>query len=593
MMKRFGSLLLLAVLQLAVPGAASAVRCDPEAYGLPVGGLGSNLDGLCSPGDVPVYRADCEGFECAAGAGGSTGPTGPTGPTGAAGEMGPTGPTGPAGADGADGAAGPTGSIGATGPTGPAGADGGAGSVGPTGPTGATGATGAAGSAGATGPTGPTGPTTYPGAGIANSTGSAWGTSYGTSGSGTALCLTIGCAMTTPDVGVATGTSLNLDWTATSTGSPVSNYTLFTRMLADPAASSSANFFASSFYGLHSNSQPLTGALIASELVALHSGASNAARVLGLDAKAFIGASTGSASGTASADRVQSVLFQATRNDTGSSTTTFLHGVAGHANNRSPGTVLETSAFYGAYGQSDGGAGAGTTTAMYGLHLSPVDPTAGFDLMSGGTVTNFFGIRLDDPTSGPTYTNAPEAIRIPSWTPSGSIGIRQQSTSMTNRFAGNTRFGADTAPTVAVDVTGAVSATGNIDSTAGSMSVVQAQSFWFGGAGAGSRIRQNASANLVFSRGGTDYATVSAGAFTPATDGVATLGSSSLRWSDVWIGAGSSTGFLDLTEYNTTTDPAAPSDNHARVYVRDNGSGKEQLCVRFNTGAVQVLATEP
>jgi hypothetical protein len=27
--------------------------------------------------------------------------------------------------------------------------------------------------------------------------------------------------------------------------------------------------------------------------------------------------------------------------------------------------------------------------------------------------------------------------------------------------------------------------------------------------------------------------------------------------------------------------------------VRDNGAGKEQIVVRFATGAVQVLATEP
>lgn len=40
-------------------------------------------------------------------------------------------------------------------------------------------------------------------------------------------------------------------------------------------------------------------------------------------------------------------------------------------------------------------------------------------------------------------------------------------------------------------------------------------------------------------------------------------------------------------------DPAAPAANAGRMYYRDNGSGKTQLCVRFATGAVQVLATEP
>lgn len=40
-------------------------------------------------------------------------------------------------------------------------------------------------------------------------------------------------------------------------------------------------------------------------------------------------------------------------------------------------------------------------------------------------------------------------------------------------------------------------------------------------------------------------------------------------------------------------DPVAPAVNNARVYTRDNGAGKTQLCVRFNTGAVMVIATEP
>jgi hypothetical protein len=50
---------------------------------------------------------------------------------------------------------------------------------------------------------------------------------------------------------------------------------------------------------------------------------------------------------------------------------------------------------------------------------------------------------------------------------------------------------------------------------------------------------------------------------------------------------GQSLGFVE------TTDPTAPSTNRALLYAKDNGSGKTQLVVRFPTGAVQVLATEP
>lgn len=42
-----------------------------------------------------------------------------------------------------------------------------------------------------------------------------------------------------------------------------------------------------------------------------------------------------------------------------------------------------------------------------------------------------------------------------------------------------------------------------------------------------------------------------------------------------------------------TTDPDAPTTNYATYYARDNGAGKTQFCVRFATGAVQVLATQP
>ena len=49
----------------------------------------------------------------------------------------------------------------------------------------------------------------YPGAGIANSTGSGWGTSYSTSGSGTVVALATSPTLVTPALGVATATSVN------------------------------------------------------------------------------------------------------------------------------------------------------------------------------------------------------------------------------------------------------------------------------------------------------------------------------------------------------------------------------------------------
>ena len=50
------------------------------------------------------------------------------------------------------------------------------------------------------------------------------------------------------------------------------------------------------------------------------------------------------------------------------------------------------------------------------------------------------------------------------------------------------------------------------------------------------------------------------------------------------------TSFIDFTEMIA---PAANATDHARLFVRDNGSGKSQICVIFPTGAIQVIATEP
>lgn len=55
-------------------------------------------------------------------------------------------------------------------------------------------------------------------------------------------------------------------------------------------------------------------------------------------------------------------------------------------------------------------------------------------------------------------------------------------------------------------------------------------------------------------------------------------------------GAMSITSFFEASEIS---DPDAPAANKGRLYFRDNGGGKTQLVVRFPTGAVQVIATEP
>jgi hypothetical protein len=72
---------------------------------------------------------------------------------------------------------------------------------------------------------------TVPGAGIAYSTGSAWGSSYTTSGSGTTLALTTSPVFVTPTLGAATATSINnvsINSVGTAATLAISNNKVFT-----------------------------------------------------------------------------------------------------------------------------------------------------------------------------------------------------------------------------------------------------------------------------------------------------------------------------------------------------------------------------
>jgi hypothetical protein len=74
----------------------------------------------------------------------------------------------------------------------------------------------------------------------------------------------------------------------------------------------------------------------------------------------------------------------------------------------------------------------------------------------------------------------------------------------------------------------------------------------------------------------------------PAGHGV--HGSTTSGYAGYFAGKVFTTKFYELAEMSA---PAAPGSNKARLFLRDNGSGKTQLCVRFNSGAIQVLSTQP
>jgi hypothetical protein len=72
--------------------------------------------------------------------------------------------------------------------------------------------------------------------------------------------------------------------------------------------------------------------------------------------------------------------------------------------------------------------------------------------------------------------------------------------------------------------------------------------------------------------------------------GHALHGESSSGYAGYFAGKVYTSKFHEMKEIST---PTAPGVNKARLFIRDNGSGKTQLCVRFHTGAVKVLATQP
>lgn len=71
--------------------------------------------------------------------------------------------------------------------------------------------------------------------------------------------------------------------------------------------------------------------------------------------------------------------------------------------------------------------------------------------------------------------------------------------------------------------------------------------------------------------------------------GHAIHGKTSTGYGGYFEGKVYTTTWYELTEIST---PSSPTSNRARLFIRDNGSGKTQLCVKFANGSVKILATE-
>jgi hypothetical protein len=74
------------------------------------------------------------------------------------------------------------------------------------------------------------------------------------------------------------------------------------------------------------------------------------------------------------------------------------------------------------------------------------------------------------------------------------------------------------------------------------------------------------------------------------TSGHAIHGTATSGYAGFFVGKVYTSKFHEMQEM---TAPAAPGANKARLFLKASGSGKTQLCVRFSSGAIQVLATQP
>jgi len=79
------------------------------------------------------------------------------------------------------------------------------------------------------------------------------------------------------------------------------------------------------------------------------------------------------------------------------------------------------------------------------------------------------------------------------------------------------------------------------------------------------------------------------GVWGETTSGHAVHGTATSGYAGYFAGKVYTSTFHELQEISA---PGAPASNRARLFVRDNGSGKTQLCVRFSAGAVKVLVTQ-
>jgi len=191
----------------------------------------------------------------------------------------------------------------------------------------------------------------------------------------------------------------------------------------------------------------------------------------------------------------------------------------------------------GVQGQSPGGAGVrGVSTSSSGVYGSS---TSGYGVL--GTSDSYYGVR--------GFSNTQHGVAGSS---TSGIGVEGTSSATNQPATVGHSFGNST----------------GVQGVSGGAPAAKAKTGVYGYA-----------AQDNFSRGVTGES--------PA--GIGVYGISSTGYGGYFGGRVYTTQFYELGEIGT---PAAPLANRARLFVKDNGAGKTQLCVRFRTGAVKILAVE-
>jgi hypothetical protein len=111
----------------------------------------------------------------------------------------------------------------------------------------------------------------------------------------------------------------------------------------------------------------------------------------------------------------------------------------------------------------------------------------------------------------------------------------------------------------------------------------------------GFQVEQNGDGSAIYGIAGAGIGVIgssdeASGVYGFSVDNVGVHGASTNSYAGYFAGSVYTSRYVDVQK---STTPAAPEINQARLFVRDDGTGKSQLCVVFTTGAVQVIATQP